>query len=309
MKNVILDVDTGIDDALGIILAIKSKKLNVLGITTTSGNVSLDKATINTKKVLSLLKKDKEISVHRGASKPLARESIYEHNVHGIDGLGGALTNIQVKEDTHREYAPDFIIKTILNNKHHVSLVMTAPLTNLALAMKKEPEIIQYVDEVIVMGGVVKQYGNITPVAEYNMYVDPEAAKAVFHSGLPITLVTLDVTRQALLREKHINQIEDKDIHEFVQTSTSHYIDRYYKRNGVKACALHDPLAVAVAIDHGLIETEKYYIDIETKSEICDGQTVCDFQNRLNKEPNIHVSVKVDHERFMDMFIDTLNQN
>lgn len=157
------------------------------------------------------------------------------------------------------------------------------------------------------MGGVVTEYGNVTPVAEYNMYVDPEAAKVVFHAGFPqLTLVGLDVTRRVLLNEEHIAALGDTPIGRYVKQSTSDYLDRYFERNGIRACAMHDPLAVAVALDRSLVQTKKLYVDIETKSELCDGQTVCDFQNRLKKEPNMNVCLDVDADAFFARFIGAL---
>lgn len=157
------------------------------------------------------------------------------------------------------------------------------------------------------MGGVLTEHGNVTPVAEYNMYVDPEAAKVVFHAGFPqLTLVGLDVTRRVLLTEEHIKELGDTPIGRYVKQSTSDYLDRYFERNGVRACAMHDPLAVAVALDRSLVTTKKLYVDIETKSELCDGQTVCDFQNRLKKEPNMNVCLDVDADAFFARFLGAL---
>jgi purine nucleosidase len=199
-KKVILDVDTGVDDALGILLAIRSGEMDVLGITTANGNVSLDQATQNTCKLLQLLEAE-EIPVIKGAAKPLLRGSFFEHRVHGEDGIGGALRDMPIRKKASEGYAPDFIVDQVRQNPGEVTLVMTAPLTNLALAVLKYPQLIRDVKEVIVMGGVVQSFGNVTPVAEYNMYVDPEAAKTVFQAGFPsLTLVGLDVTRRACKR-------------------------------------------------------------------------------------------------------------
>jgi purine nucleosidase len=305
-KKVILDVDTGVDDALGILLAVRSGQADVLGITTVNGNVSLEKATRNTCKLLQLLGAE-EIPVIRGADKPLLRGIHFEHRVHGEDGIGGALKDMPVHKQAADGFGPDFIIDQVRQNPGQVTLVMTAPLTNLALAVLKYPQLVHDVKEVIVMGGVVQGFGNITPTAEYNMYVDPEAAKLVFHAGFPsLTLVGLDVTRQALLTEDHINAMGDSPIAQYVRDSTADYMKRYYERNGVRACALHDPLAVGVALNRELVTTRHYYIDVETKSELCDGQTVCDFQNRLSQPANIHVCLGVRAEDFIQMFIQAL---
>ncbi|MGO4495286.1 nucleoside hydrolase [Paenibacillus sp. 2RAB27] len=306
-KKVILDVDTGVDDALGILLAVGSGEMEVLGITTVNGNVSLDQATLNTCKVLQLLGMEQQIPVIKGANKPLLRTTYFEHRVHGKDGLGGALSDMQVHMYAAEGHAVDFIIEQVKQHTGEVTLIMTAPLTNLAMAVMKYPDLVHQVSEVVVMGGVVQGFGNVTPTAEYNMYVDPEAAKIVLHAGFPaITLVGLDVTRKALLTEEHIRSLGDTPIGRYVKESTADYMQRYQERNGVRACALHDPLAVGVALNKDLVTTRHYYVDIETRSELCDGQTVCDFQSRLAKPANVHVCMEVSAEAFLDQFIRAL---
>ncbi|KQL46779.1 nucleoside hydrolase [Brevibacillus choshinensis] len=306
-QKIILDVDTGIDDALGIILAVKSGEFDLIGITTVNGNVSLGKATENTCKILDLLQVGEQIPVVPGASQPLLRTEFFEHRVHGEDGLGGALRDTPVLTQPSKGFGPDFIIENVLAHSGQITLVMTGPLTNLALAVRKCPQLVHHVKEVIFMGGVVREHGNVTPTAEYNMYVDPEAAKVVFHAGFPeLTLVGLDVTRKALLTADHIRELGDTVIAQYVKQSTSDYLERYFERNGVRACAMHDPLAVGVALDRNLVTTQKLYVDVETKSELCDGQTVCDFQNRLSKEPNMNVCLAVDAQAFFERFIRAL---
>lgn len=308
MKNkIILDVDTGIDDAIGLILAIKSRQFDILGITTVNGNVSLETATTNTCKILDLLG-EQEISVIKGAEAPILRKSFFEHRIHGEDGLGGALKDVQVHKQPDEGFASDFIINSILSFSGEVALVMTGPLTNLALAVKKCPQIVKHVKEVIFMGGVVRGVGNVTPTAEYNAYVDPEAVKIVLQAGFDsITQVGLDVTRQALLTEDHLKLMKNGSLADYIKTSTSDYMKKYFERNQVRACAMHDPLAVAVAIQPDLVKKEKFHVDVETKSELCDGQIVCDFQNRLMKSPNVNVCLDVNAEAFFDLFIRIIN--
>lgn len=306
-RKLILDVDTGIDDAIGIILATKSRQFEILGITTVNGNVSLDTATKNTCKMLDLLSEE-DIPVIKGANAPLLRKSYFEHAVHGQDGLGGALLDAPMKKQPDDGFAPDFIINSILNFSGKVTLVLTGPLTNLALALKKCPEIVHHVKEVIFMGGVVHGPGNVTPTAEYNIYVDPEAAKLVLEAGFAsLTQVGLDVTRKALLTDEHISRIENGGLRDFVDRSTADYRKRYFERNHVSGCAMHDPLAVAVALNKNLVTTNLYYCDVETKSELCDGQLVCDIQNRLGKQANLQVCTTVLVEEFFDMFLSIMN--
>lgn len=306
-KKVILDVDTGVDDALGIILAVGSEQLDIVGITTVNGNVSCEQATINTCKILQLLHLGNVIPVIAGATQPLIRKPHFEHRVHGNDGIGGALADMDVHVSATAGFGPDYIITQVMENKGELTLIMTGPLTNLALAITKCPELVQHVKEVIVMGGVVQGYGNVTPTAEYNMYVDPEAAKLVINAGFTsLILVGLDVTRRALLTQEHIAQLSDSPIKDYIVQSTAAYTERYYERNGVLACVLHDPLAVGVAISKGVVSTTHYYVDVETKSELCDGQTVCDFQNRLQKAPNAYVCTDINEEAFLQLFIQAI---
>jgi len=306
-KKVILDVDTGVDDALGILLAVKSGEMDICGITTVNGNVSMKQATVNTCKILQLLGVEGQIPVVPGAVKPLMRTSFFEHRVHGQDGLGGALKDMAVRGGPAEGHAVDFIIDQVRRAPGEITLVMTGPLTNLAIAVTAYPELVNEVKEVILMGGVASGFGNVTPVAEYNIYVDPEAAKLVFHAGFPqLTMVGLDVTRRALMADEHIRALGDTPIGRYVAESTQDYMKRYMERNGVRACALHDPLAVGVALRKELVTTRHYYVDVETRSDLCDGQTVCDFQNRLSREPNVHVCMDVDAEAFLRLFVEKL---
>ncbi|MEZ7172783.1 nucleoside hydrolase [Sporosarcina sp. OR05] len=306
MKKIIIDVDTGIDDAIGLLLAAKSGQADILGFTTVNGNTSLEQATINTAKIVKLLGRD-DIKVVQGASRPLMREPHFEVSVHGNDGIGGALKEMEV-EIKDEGFAPDFIIEQAELHKGELTIVLLAPLTNMALAIRKEPRLKEWVKELVIMGGAVDHPGNITPTAEYNMYIDPEAAKIVLHAGIPITLVGLDVTSQTLLTVADIEKMRPSQIRDFVKDSTNHYMNRYMELTGKRACSMHDPLAVGVALDKSLVRTEKLYVDVETNSDLCDGQTVCDFKNWTKKEPNVDVCLEVDSERFISTLIDTLSK-
>lgn len=232
----------------------------------------------------------------------------YEHRVHGEDGIGGALKDARPKKTADAGFAPDFIIEQVLQYSKQVTLVLTGPLTNLALAVKKCPELNHHVKEVIFMGGVVKGQGNVTPVAEFNTYADPEAAKLVLDAGFPLlTQVGLDVTRQVLLTDERIDAIQNETLAAYIRESTSIYRQRYFERNGVWACAMHDPLAVSLAINKQLVSTQAFHVEVETKSEFCDGQMICDFQHQWEKERNVQVCTDVDAEAFFDLLIKTMN--
>ncbi|WP_144558957.1 nucleoside hydrolase [Shouchella miscanthi] len=307
-QKLLLDVDTGIDDALGILLAANDRDTELLGITTVNGNVSLQQATTNTLNVLALV--GKMCPVVKGAETPLLRPSHFEKSVHGENGLGGALQDVEPSTLPSPGFAPDFMIEQARRYPGEVTFVMTGPLTNLALAVKKCPDLPQLLSKVVYMGGAAFTYGNITPAAEYNMYVDPEAARIVLQAGFTsLTQIGLDVTRQALLTRTHIDSLQTSKVKHFVKTSTAHYIERYEQRNGVAACALHDPLAVAYAIRPDLCETKFLYTDIETTSRLCDGQTICDLQDRLQEKPNVHVALKVDVDAFISYFLTTIQHH
>lgn len=306
MKQVIIDVDTGLDDALALILAINSKKLNINGITTVAGNTTVELATMNTLKVLSLLHRT-DIEVYEGHGQPKAREIIFRDSVHGENGLAGQLKDINTKEKNSK-HAVDFIIDEVNRYPRQITLIMLAPLTNLAKAFEKDPEIKGKIKEVYVMGGVVEGPGNESPVAEFNFYTDPESAYEVLHSGVLIKLIGLDVTRQAKLFEKDvIDNIKYRtDLTQFVENVARYYIDKYSVGKFERSCALHDPLAVGVAIDEDIVVMKDYFVDVEYSSRICDGQSVCDFKNRLGKAPNVKVALELDRNKFIEMFLKSI---
>ncbi|AST96592.1 nucleoside hydrolase [Shouchella clausii] len=306
-RKILLDVDTGVDDALAIILASKSTAAQLLAITTVNGNVSLEKATVNTLKVLTLLHKEGDIPVIQGAHAPLRRPCFFEHSVHGNDGLGGALPHFEPTAQPADGYAPDYIIEQANRYPGELTLVMTGPLTNLALALEKCPDLPKLVAGVVYMGGAAFTHGNVTPVAEYNMYVDPEAARKVIHAGFaPLVQVGLDVTRKALLTRENIGSLVDSPVKQFIKTCTADYIKRYEARNNVAACALHDPLAVAYALKPELLHLEEMFVEVETNSQFCDGQTVCDRQQRLGKPANVNVATEIDSDAFLSYFLHSI---
>lgn len=306
MKKIILDVDTGIDDALGILLALGSKTLDVLGITTVSGNIDVRSATLNTLRVLSLINKIKDVPVYEGAKKPLVRSPRYAVEVHGASGMADQLLELPVSYENEM-LAEDFMINQIKANPGEVTIVMTGPQTNLALALEKAPEIESLIDQVIVMGGVVSGRGNESPVAEFNIAIDPEAADRVFNASFKTTMVGLDVTKKALLTQAHIASLKDSAVKTFLENVTKPYMDKFFIDNGSHGCAIHDPMAVAVAIDQTLITAPHKYLAVECNSDYCDGMTICDFDGKWGKKPNVHVALEVDAARFLSMFLSAMD--
>lgn len=309
MQKVILDVDTGIDDAMAILLAAESGQLDILGITTVNGNVPLEYVVTNTKKVLQL-QGNKHIKVYRGANQPLIKPARHEFAVHGNDGLGGALADMETNQPEGEAFAPDFIIEQAKRYPGEITLILVGPQTNLALALRKEPQLAQWIKQVVIMGGLVSESGkgNTLPTSEFNIFADAEAARIVFHSGLPIKLISLDVTMKTYLTKDLIEKLHGTKYYDFLMQSTSVYRKYSLQNYGNDACALHDPLTVGVVLDPTFVKTAKYFVDVETKSELSYGQTICDFRNNWKREPNVEICLDVDAERFVAFFIDTLQK-
>ena len=304
MKNVIMDVDTGVDDALGIIMAIKSRKLNVLGITTVAGNVGAKQAAINTKKILYFLN-EMNIPVLSGSETSYRGEYITGSNIHGIDGLFGALGDVKIEmNEIHEGEAVEYLVETITKYKDKgITLILTAPLTNLALALERAPYIKEFIEEAIIMGGAVECPGNITPYAEFNIYKDPEAADLVMNSGIRITMVTLDVTNKVILKKDHIKKIINTNLKGLVSSITEPWINRYKNKYGIEGCLVHDPLTVAYAIDRTIIKTRRTNIDVVKGDASHRGK----LESKDDGPSCINVSIEVDDVKFEKLFLECLN--
>ncbi|NBG89626.1 nucleoside hydrolase [Isachenkonia alkalipeptolytica] len=307
-KKVLLDVDTGVDDAIGIIVAATAPEIELLGITTVSGNIDLASATVNTLRVLKLLGKDGVYPVHMGASAPLYRKVRYATEVHGSTGLAGQLQEIPVDLPKNTA-AEDFMIETIDQHPGEITLVMTAPQTNFAKALAKRPDIGRKLKEIIFMGGVADGRGNESPRAEFNIAIDPEAADRVLNCGAKITMVGLDVTQKALLTRKDLQALDGENpIVDFVKKVTADYMERHHSLQGIYGCLMHDPLAVSLAIDSGFVTTTPHFVAVETDSTYCDGETVCDFTDYWKKEANVHVAMELDREAFIDFLLNRIEK-
>jgi inosine-uridine nucleoside N-ribohydrolase len=309
-KQVILDVDVGVDDALAIMLATASPELTVRGITTVSGNVHVDKTSINALKVLEAIGID-HIPVTKGMGKPLVRELEVAEDFHGADGLGD--TNLpppQLKLDSR--HAVDFLIEETRNSPRNLTVVATAPLTNIATALQRDRDFIRNVKELVIMGGAYGVtpygYGNMNPVAEFNIYVDPEAAKQVFNSGIQLTAVGLDLTTDpdASLNMQLFEQLKAarSPRAKLAAAVTKRLMSRY------GFVHLHDPMAVAVTVDPSLVTTKRYHVDVETVSDLTRGQTVTDRRDWLpdsyKHPPNVNVCTGIDGKRFLRMFMERI---
>lgn len=301
-RKIIIDCDPGIDDTLALMLALSSPELEVIGITIVCGNVPTDIGAENALKVLKFMNR-LDIPVYYGEELPLKREYVSAQDTHGMDGLGEsnypAVTEAEVKKD-----AVNFLINTLQTQKD-VSIIAIGPLTNIAKALQKKEEVFENLDELISMGGTYKSHGNCSPVAEYNYWCDPDAAKYVYEN-LPkkIHMVGLDVTRKIVLTPNILEymQILDKEKGEFIKRITGFYYDFHWKYERVIGCVINDPLAVAYFINREMCQGFDSYTTVETEG-ICIGQSITDAMDFWKKEPNSHVLTEVEPREFMTMFL------
>lgn len=283
MKKVILDCDPGHDDAFAIMLAVQN--LDVLGITTIGGNCTLENVTQNALKILEVLNRT-DIPVYKGHSCPMVMPLVTAPQFHGETGLDGPILPEPIikAQDKH---AVDFIIDTVMNTED-VTLIATGPLTNIAAAINKEPRIVERVKELSIMGGSVT-FGNWTPAAEFNIYVDPEAAYRIFNSGLHVKMSGINLTRQCCLTHEHVNKFREigTKAANLAADLTEFFIGATIKSASLTGANMHDACAVAWLIDPSLIKAAKMHIDIELKGEFTRGMTVCDYRHLRGVEPEI----------------------
>jgi purine nucleosidase/pyrimidine-specific ribonucleoside hydrolase len=320
-ERVIIDTDPGIDDALALLLALRSPELEVLAITTVSGNVPVDVATRNVFAVLSLVPADRRPPVAQGAFAPLRKPPTYATSVHGKDGLGGfhryrgslgRLGGTPRRVTSFRRGAAGEILHHICNSTERCTVIALGPLTNIAQAIKRDSATMAGLKRIVLMGGAFTVAGNVTPAAEFNMFVDPHAASLVFHAGIPLTVVGLDVTRRVrLTREIVEKQVAPRQtrISQFLCDCTADLFAVCEEREGIASFPLHDPLAVGVVIDPSLVDCESMYVDVETRGNVTRGMTVADrrpIRASLKKPPNADVCLNVDAPRFLTLFLDRL---
>ncbi|GGP07697.1 nucleoside hydrolase [Oceanobacillus neutriphilus] len=301
MKKVILDVDTGIDDALAISYAVAQPDVELLGITTSYGMAPVEYTCRNTKHILNVLNKD--VPVYGGAATPRKRTRVYNGRIHGKDGLGNTLGAVN-ENDKCKLDAVDFIIESTKKYNHDLTIITTGPLTNLARAINCAPEVMHSVGRIVTMGGAVATPGNASKFAEANILIDPESADFVFKSKLPITLVGLDVTRKTLLTQDDVEKWKQfrTSSADFFVDFTQFYLNAYKKIHPyLKGCALHDPLAVGVAIYPEIVHTVPMNLEVDLSEEAL-GRTVENLNIELNEKPNVDVCFQVDSKTFMEDF-------
>jgi inosine-uridine nucleoside N-ribohydrolase len=301
---VLIDCDPGHDDAMALLLALASPELELLGVTTVHGNQTLEKTTANALRVLEFAGRG-DVPVAAGAGRPLLREPIVAASVHGETGLDGPdLPPPAGKPST--AHAVDFLAHRLHEAGRPVTLVPTGPLTNVAMLLQRHPDVKDDIARIVLMGGAIAE-GNVTPAAEFNIWVDPEAAQRVLHSGIEVTMVGLDVTHRALMTPDHAERLRAAGRVGAMVAELWAFYHRYHVRvYDFPGTPVHDALAVAHVIDGGLLTTRHRNVEIDCSSELCRGRTVVDLWQISGREPNCHVAVEVDGDRFLELLVERI---
>jgi inosine-uridine nucleoside N-ribohydrolase len=320
VRRIIFDTDPGVDDALALWLALRSPEIQIEGVTPVAGNVPLEFTLPNALRLVEIAGRT-DIPVATGAARPLTRKLITASYAHGENGLAGVpFPEPKIKPVT--ETATQLIRRVVRANPGEITIVAVGPLTNLAIAFREDPALPKMVQSIVLMGGSLSR-GNVTPSAEFNIYVDPEAAQEVFHSGVPIVMVGLDVTRKAQLREEHIKRLEAGP--DAVSQSAGKIMratwDRMHRSGfaGAGGPTMHDSVAVATFIDPSICKLQDYYVEVETAGEFTAGETLGYSRAPIRRsapgadgtakaelstfQPNAKVAVDIDTEKFLELLV------
>ena len=305
-RPLIIDCDPGHDDAVAIIMAARNPKFELLGITTVRGNQTLEKVTTNALNICQYL--NINVPVCKGLSTPMVRlPPPVEERIHGDSGLDGPIFESLTRKADPR-HAVDFIIETVLSCDRPVTLVPTGSLSNIGMAIRKEPRILENIEEIVLMGGVY-QHGNVTPAAEFNIYMDAEAAHIVFTCGRPVTMMGLDITRQVLCHPGIVERMSKVRTNAGVLfVELMKFFSMTQKQVfGWEGGPLHAPTTIAYLIDPSCIEVKEMVVDIDITGGQSHGRTNCDFFGLMKDRPkNAKVAVGVDVERFWDLVEESL---
>ncbi len=306
-KKIIIDTDPGQDDAVALLLALASQELEILGITCVAGNVPLNLTTENARKVLELTEYT-DIPIFAGAESPIKRALVTAEHVHGKTGLDGPILQ-KPKIRLNSKSAIEFIIETILSYpKDEITLCTLGPLTNLGLAFQREPGIKNLIKEIIMMGGGFFEGGNITPAAEFNIYVDPEAAAEVLGSGIPIAMLPLDVTHKALTSRSRIEAF--REIGNKAGIVTAEMLDFFERfdveKYGSEGGPLHDPNVIAYLLRPEFYKGKYVNVEIEVGSDLTRGMTVVDWWNVTTRKKNVYYIDRVKDEEFFNFLIERI---
>lgn len=299
---IILDCDPGHDDAIALLLALASPEIELLGVTTVHGNQTLEKTTANALRVLDLAGRT-DVPVAAGADRPLTRDLTVASHVHGDSGLDGPALPPAAR-DPLAEHAVDFMERTIAASPRPVTLVPTGPLTNIALLLERTGG--ANVERIVSMGGAVAE-GNMTPAAEFNIWADPEAAQDVFHAGIDVTMIGLDVTHLALTTPAIQERLRAGGaIGTFVADLVDFFAVYHRETYGWDGAPIHDAVAVAHVLQEGLVTTIERNVEIELGSDLCRGRTVVDRWGRTDRPANAHVGIGLEADAFFDLLVERI---
>ncbi|MFW2586782.1 nucleoside hydrolase [Sagittula sp. SSi028] len=306
-RKIIIDTDPGQDDAVAILLALASPEVELLGITTVAGNVPLDLTTRNARIVCELANR-RDVAIYAGCERPLGRTLVTAEHVHGKTGLDGPVLpepTMPIKD----QHGVDYIIDTLrAAPEKSITLCPLGPLTNIATALQKAPDIAERIQEIVLMGGAYFEVGNITPTAEFNIYVDPEAAKIVFDCGAPITVLPLDVTHKALVTPPRNDAFRDlgTPVGRAVAEMTDFFERFDLEKYGSEGAPLHDPCVIGYLIAPKLFSGRKINVEIETQSDLTRGMTVADWWGVTDRPANAYFIGDLDADGFFALLAERL---
>ncbi|MDT3251641.1 pyrimidine-specific ribonucleoside hydrolase RihA [Serratia sp. root2] len=303
-RPIIIDCDPGLDDAIALAMALRSPELDVKAITTSAGNQTPEKTLHNALGLLTLMKRE-DIPVAAGAATPLMRALVIADHVHGKTGMGNThLPTPRIKPAA--QTAVELIAGLLRTSPQPITLVVTGPMTNIALLLAQHAELKGNIERIVFMGGGMNA-GNATPVAEFNIFVDPEAAEIVLKSGVPLTMAGLNVTHQALVLPKDIERIRqiDNPVAQAVAEMLDFYLPLYLRHpRGLSGAAMHDPCTIAWLLAPQLFTGIERWVGVETKGEYTLGMTVVDDFQQSGKPANVQVLTGIDREGFIELLIE-----
>ena len=305
-KPLLIDCDPGQDDAVALLLALASPEaLNVLGITTVAGNVPLSMTQKNALKICELAGRS-DVLVYAGCPRPMLRPLITAEYVHGSSGLDGADLP-EPRMPSQAMHGVNFLINTLMNSASEITLATLGPLTNIAVAIVQEPGIVSRIGEIVLMGGAIAE-GNVTPSAEFNIYVDPHAAHVVFTSGVKLSMISLDVTHQVITTPERLAAIRALSTPAAIATANllEYYGTYDISRYGLPGAPLHDPCVIAYLLQPDLFKSRHFYVEVETRSELTMGRTVVDLWNCSKQQPNVNVVQTIDADKFYELLTERL---
>ena len=309
-RPIIIDCDPGQDDAICLLLAMSSPdELDILGVTTVAGNVPLALTERNARQIRDIAGRS-DVKIYAGCSKPMVRDLVTAERVHGKTGIDG-IEIVEPKQPLEDKHAVDFIIETLNGaDRESITLVPMGPLTNIAQAFTKDPSILEKVEQIVLMGGAMREGGNHSPSAEFNILVDPHAADTVFRCGRPLTVMGLDVTHQVLATPERRDRI--RAIDNEAARATAGMLDFFNRHDTVKygslGAPLHDPCTIAFLLKPDLFEGKLCNISIETESELTMGNTAVDFWHVTDRPKNATWIHTVDADGFYDLLIERLSR-